>query len=74
MLFIYFFIIINMSVRVSLRAPRLILRILKLTTMLVSSGSKICRTRTGDIYGVNLGSDQLNYTYQGLFIFFYNYK
>jgi hypothetical protein len=45
-LFSFFIIIvINVDVRVSLRAPRLILWVLKLTIMQVSSSHEVCETR-----------------------------
>jgi len=47
--FSFFLNIINVGVRISLRALRLIPRSLKLTTMYASSNLKIRETRTGDL-------------------------
>ena len=41
----FFIIIINVGVRVSLRVSRLILWVLKLTTMQVSSSHEVCETQ-----------------------------
>jgi hypothetical protein len=41
--------IINVGVRANLHVPRLISRILKLTTMEASSGHEIYETRTDDL-------------------------
>jgi hypothetical protein len=47
---------INVNVRSSLRAPRLILR--------ASSDPEVCETQTGDLWKANLEPDQLSYTPQ----------
>jgi hypothetical protein len=51
------FFLIDVDLRVSLCVPRLILRILKLTTMEVSSDPEICGIRTNDFCEANSWSD-----------------
>ena len=63
---IHFCFFINMSVRISLRVPRLVPRALKLPIMYPFSGPEVCETRIDDLKKANLKPDQLSYTPQNL--------